>query len=176
MLGLCPIIATSQTVTNALVMTGATAFVLILSTIIMGLLQRFVAKKLRFFIFIIVVATLVTGVDYLVQTFLPDTAKSLSIFIPLIAVNCLILVGVNPDSPVGQSLLAAVGQSIGLAIVFVALALVRELFGKGTICALPVLPLWFRINPLSFFLLPPAGFILLGFYQALLNKILKRWS
>jgi len=176
MLGICPIVATSQSVTGALVIAGATAFVLITSALVVSLIQRLVAKTVQFFIFMIVVATLVTIIDLLVQTFLPVTAHALGIFIPLIAVNCLVLIGVNPDASTARSVLDAVAKAVGFAIALVALALVRELFGKGTICNLPVLGLRFRTNPLSFFLMPSAGFILLGFYQALARKIFKRWS
>lgn len=149
LLGLCPTLAVTTQTINGLAMGVAVIFVLVLSNIIVAMLRKFIPPTVRIPAYILVIATFVTLVSLILQAFAPDINKALGIFIPLIVVNCLILgraeafagkVEKNEVpgfkswiSHVGRSALDGLGMGIGFTLSLTLIAVIREIFGNGTI-------------------------------------------
>jgi len=129
LLGLCPTLAVTSKVSNAIGMGLSATFVLICSNFLISLLKNFIPDKIRIPSYIIIIASFVTIVDMLMNAFLPVLAKSLGIFIPLIVVNCIILgraeVFANKNSPI-ISVLDGLGMGIGFTLALILIAFVRE--------------------------------------------------
>ncbi len=183
LLGLCSSLAVTTTVENAIGLGLGFAFVLILSNLIISLIRKIVPYEIRIPIYIVVVATLVTLVEMLMEAFLPGLYSSLGIWISLIVVNCIILGRAEAfasQNNVLDSLLDAIGMSVGYTAVLIVIAFAREFLGTGSIT------IWgdFKLNLLSgnffsdFFQNPSSAFILLGILIGLAtlinNKIKKR--
>ncbi|MCK5738802.1 electron transport complex subunit E [bacterium] len=171
-LGLCPTLAVSNSVENALGMGLATTFVLICSNSIVSLIRKGVPKKIRIPIYIVVIATFVTVVDLSMAAFLPDLHKSLGIFVPLIVVNCIILGRAEAfagKNGVFLSMLDGLGMGLGFTFALSLLGLVRELLGDGKILGMPVFSSSFE--PVLIFILPPGAFLTLGLFLAFFNWI-----
>lgn len=171
-LGLCPALAVSTTVSNAIGMSAATFVVLVGSNLVVSLFRRQIPYDIHIPAYIVIIATLVTAVDILLQAYSPVLSKSLGIFIPLIVVNCIILgrahAFASRHSP-GASLLDAVSIGFGFTIGLVTIALIREILGFGTITIIPDKSL-IRIpvladNPVLVFSLPAGALIVMGFLQ-----------
>jgi electron transport complex protein RnfE len=163
LLGLCPTLAVTNTVTNALAMGLATFFVLLASSVIISTLKRLVPHEVRISAFILIIATFVTLVDMVLAAVVPDIHKALGAFIALIVVNCIILgrqEAFASRQPVGRSALDAMGTGLGFVIALLAMGTFRELLGYGTILGRTVLPGW---EPWVIMILPPGGFFTLGF-------------
>jgi electron transport complex protein RnfE len=185
MLGLCAPMAITTKVENALGMSVALMFVLIMSNVIIAAIRKIVPDEIRIPIFIVVIATLVTLVDMLLAAYLPALSKSLGIWIPLIVVNCIILGRAEAfasKNTVLDSLIDAIGIVLGYSMVLILISIIREFLGTGG------LTIWgnlgFNINDLfnrtadnrftfftSFFTTPPAAFILLGCIIGIANII-----
>src|SRR3989339_177159 len=174
MIGLCPTLAFSNTVINALGMSAATAFVIICSNIVVALLRKIVPDEIRIPIFIIIISTFVTIADYIMQAFTPDLHHALGVFIPLIVVNCIILGRAEAfayKNPVLNSALDGIGMSLGFALALGSIAVVREFLGAGSILGVTL------YNPAfaaTIMVLPPGAFITIGFLMAFLNKMEKK--
>jgi electron transport complex protein RnfE len=135
-LGMCPVLAVSNTAKNALAMGLATAFVLLMSNAVVSSIRHFVPKQVRIVTFILVIATFVTVVDYLIQAISLEQHKSLGPFISLIVVNCLILGRAEAfasKNSLWRSILDGVGMGIGFCIALLCLGGVRELLGNGSL-------------------------------------------
>ncbi len=169
-LGLCPTLAITKSVENALGMGVAVLFVLVFSNLIISLIRNIVPNEIRIPIFIVVIATLVTLVDMLMAAFLPALHESLGIFIPLIVVNCIILgraeAYASKNKPL-DSIIDGAGMAIGYTIVLAIISFVREFLSSGTITIWGNLQL--NLDPnhtaqvfTSFFVSPPGAFIILG--------------
>ncbi len=174
-LGLCPALAVSSSVANAVGMGLSVIFVLVMSNFLISLIHKGVPSKIRIPIFIIVIATFVTIVEMLMQAHQPALYKSLGIFVPLIVVNCIILGRAEAFASrnrVWVSILDGLGMGIGFTIALVLIATVREILGNGTWYGMTVLPGSFE--PVLLFLLAPGAFItmglLLGFFNWLDEK------
>lgn len=167
-LGICPTLAVTSSMTNALGMGIAATFVLIGSNLIISLLRHLVPAKIRIPVFIMVIATFVTMIDKLIAAYSPALSASLGIFIPLIVVNCIILgraeAFASKNDPL-ESVLDAIGMGIGFTIALSCLAFFRELLGEGKLYGFPI-PL-FKTDPALIMIMAPGGFMVFGLLIAL---------
>lgn len=170
MLGLCPALAVTNTVANSLAMGGATFFVLLGSSLIVSLLKKFIPHEVRISTYILIIATFVTVADMALEALAPPLHKSLGAFIALIVVNCMILgrqEAFASKRPVGRALLDAVGVGTGFLIALLMIGGVREILGTGTFLGVPLFG--DNYEPWVVMILPPGGFLTLGFWLLGLN-------
>ncbi len=175
-LGMCPTLAVTSSVMNALGMGLSATFVLICSNIIVSLIKGFTPAKIRIPVFIVVIATFVTIVDMAMGAFLPALHKSLGLFIPLIVVNCVILGRAEAfasKNNVFRSLLDGVGMGLGFTLALVIIGTIREILGAGKILDIPILPEAYIQSPMLVAILAPGAFITVGFLMALINLLKK---
>ena len=171
MLGMCPTLATTTSALNGLMMGLATMVVLICSNIVISLIKKLTPDMVHIPVYIVVIATLFTIVQFCLAAYLPDVNKSLGLFIPLIVVNCVILGRAESFAAKNTPLASACdGIGIGLGFTFglTILGIFRELLGNGTIFNFRLLPEDFSM---LVFILPPGAFLTLGFIIALLNRL-----
>jgi len=176
-LGLCPALAVSNSVQNAIGMGMAATFVLLCSNVIVSLIRKGVPKKIRIPIYIVVIATFVTIVDLVMAGFAPALHKSLGIFVPLIVVNCVILGRAEAfagKNSVFHSFMDGLGMGIGFTLALTLVSVVRELFGDGKLWAIPIFSQGFE--PVLLLILPPGAFLTLGLFLGFFNWIEARRS
>jgi electron transport complex protein RnfE len=164
MLGLCPALAVTNTVKNALAMSAATFFVICCSSVMISSFKRFIPNEVRISSYILVIATFVTLADMLLQAYAPVQHKELGAFIALIVVNCMILgrqEAFASKRTVFRSLLDAIGTGIGFTIALVMMGGFREILGVGTFFDIPLFGPNFE--PWVIMVLPAGGFLTLGF-------------
>lgn len=169
-LGMCPVLAVSNTAENALAMGLATAFVLLMSNVLVASLRNFIPKEVRIASYILIIATFVTITDYVIQAISVDLHKSLGAFISLIVVNCLILSRAEAfasKNTIGRSIMDALGMGAGFTIALFSLGVVRELLGNGTIFQFSVFPEGFQAWIVM--ILPAGGFFTLAFWLLIFN-------
>ncbi|MDZ7672014.1 MAG: electron transport complex subunit E [Halanaerobiales bacterium] len=174
-IGMCPTLAVTNTVENGLAMGIATSFVLLSSEIVISLFKKYIPNNVRIPSFILIIATFVTFTDYFLKAFFPDIAASLSLFIPLIVVNCLILgrqEAFASKNPTHRAIADALGMGLGFTWVLVLLSAVREFFGMGSIFGVELLGSWYE--PMVIMILPAGAFITLGIIVGLMNVIKRR--
>lgn len=164
-LGMCPTLAITNSVRNALAMGLATTFVMVCSNGMISLIRKLIPKQVRIATYIAIIATWVTVVDYLVKAISIDVYKALGAYIPLIVSNCLVLE--RPEAfagknPVGKSMLDGLGMGLGFAFALTCLGTVREVLGAGTFLGVPLFG--HNFEPWVLFLLPPGGFIALAMW------------
>lgn len=170
LLGLCPALATTSDLKSAVGMGGAFMAVLIGSNCIISLLRGLIPGSVRIPCFIVIIASLVTSVEMLMQAFTPELHAALGIFIPLIVVNCIVLARAElyaSKNSLLPSLLDALGMGLGFTLSLCLIATIRELLGMGTIFGYPILPNSFQ--NISIMILPAGAFITLGFIIAVIN-------
>ena len=141
-LGMCPVLAVTNTAGNALAMGLATAFVLLMSNLAVSSLRHFIPKEARIVTFILIIATFVTIVDYLIQAISLELHRALGAFISLIVVNCLILGRAEAfasKNGVVRSCLDGLGMGVGFTVALLCLGGVRELFGSGSLFGVSLL-------------------------------------
>ena len=169
-LGLCPTLAITTSVENALGMGVAILFVLTFSNLIISLIRNIVPNEIRIPIFIVVIATLVTLVDMLMAAFLPALHESLGIFIPLIVVNCIILgraeAYASKNKPF-DSVIDGIGMAVGYTLVLIVISFIREFLASGAVTIWGDLQLNLNADQsaqifTSFFPSPAGAFIVLG--------------
>ncbi len=169
-LGMCPALAVSNTARNALAMGLATLFVMVMSNMVVSSLRRFIPKQVRIATYILVIATFVTLVDYVIQALSLDLHKALGAFISLIVVNCLILGRAEAfasRNTVGRSLLDGLGMGAGFTLALFSLGAVREVLGSGTLFGLPLFHEGFQGWVVM--ILPSGGFFSLAGWLLLFN-------
>lgn len=169
-LGLCPTLAVSTSVQNAIGMGAAATFVLVCSNIFISLLKNFIPSKVRIPCYILVIASFVTIVDMAMEAYVPPLHKSLGIFIPLIVVNCIILGRAEAfasKNGVFKSMLDGLGMGVGFMLAIIVIASIREFLGVGTILDIRILPASYK--PMIAAILPPGAFITIGLLMGLLN-------
>lgn len=167
-LGICSALAVTTSLATALVMSAALIFVLTLSSGVISLIRNHIPRSIRLIVQITIIASLVIVVDQMLQAYLFAMSKRLSVFVGLIVSNCIVLgraEGFAMHNPPGASLLDAIGNGLGYALILVAIGVVRELLGAGTLMGFTVLPTtahggWF--TPWGLMALPPSAFFLLG--------------
>ena len=174
-LGMCPTLAVSTSLVNAIGMGAATTFVLLGSNILVSLFRKLIPSNIRIPAFIVIIATFVTIVELIMQAYFPALSKSLGIFIPLIVVNCIILGRAEAFAskmPLFPSILDALGMGIGFTGALALLGATREILGAGTIWGYHILGAGF--NPVIIMILPPGAFIALGLFLGFFNSLAKK--
>jgi electron transport complex protein RnfE len=173
-LGLCPALAVTTSVSNALWMTLASTFVLVCSNIIVSLAKSLIPPHIRIPIFITVIASFVTIVELTLKGFQPDVYKSLGIFIPLIVVNCMILGRAEEFASKNALLVSALdglGMGLGFGVALVILAFFRETLGANKLFGYMLIP---GMEPSSAMILAPGAFITIGLMLWVMNAINSR--
>ncbi len=180
MLGMCPTLAVTTSAMNGVGMGLSTTVVLTLSNLFISALRKVIPDKVRMPAFIVIVASFVTIVQFLVQGFLPSLYDSLGIYIPLIVVNCIILGRAESyasKNPIIPSVFDGIGMGLGFTIGITIIGAIREIIGSGAIFGYQLLPLADEstgtagYTPISIFILAPGAFLVLGFVVAIMNKI-----
>lgn len=181
LLGMCPTLGTTSSAINGLSMGLATMFVLILSNFLISLIKNIVPDMVRIPSYIVVIASLVTVLQMLMQAYVPAIYATLGLFIPLIVVNCIILGRAEAfaakNGPIA-SIFDGIGIGIGFTLALTLLGAVREILGTGTVFksddfGLSGLPLQGESGGMLMFVLAPGAFIALGYLIALVNKLKK---
>lgn len=174
-LGMCPTLAVTTSVVNALGMGVSVIAVLLGSNIVVSAIRNIVPNKVRIPAYIMVIATFVTIVEMTLNAFAPELFEALGIFIPLIVVNCIILGRAEAfarKNTIGRSIIDALGIGIGYTISLTLLGLIRELFGAGCILGYPIMGAAFE--PMGVLAVAPGAFITLGILLGLFNYLFKR--
>jgi electron transport complex protein RnfE len=174
-LGICPTLAVTTSLANALGMGLAAAFVLLGSNVVISLLRGVIPAKVRIPAFIVIISTFVTIIDLMMAAFLPNLHSALGIFIPLIVVNCIIMGRAEAfasKAPVGPAIIDALGMGIGFTLALALIGSVRELFGNGTLLGFSVPGL--DAMPAIILILPPGAFLTMGLLLGLFNFIAQK--
>ena len=175
LLGLCPVLAVTNTAMNALAMGLATTFVLLCSGVLVSLLRTVIPKQVRIASYIIIIATFVTITDYAIQAISLDLYKALGAFIQLIVVNCIILGRAEAyasKNRVVNAFVNALGMGLGFTFALLCLGVVREILGSGSLFG--HLLFGDQFQPWAIFVLPPGGFFVLAFWLFLFSVLRKR--
>ncbi len=174
-LGMCPTLAVTVSAVNAISMGLATLFVLVCSCGLVSLMRSVTPKEVRIAVYIVIIATFVTAVDYAIQAISLALYDALGAFIQLIVVNCIILgraeahAARNPPLP---AMINAAGMGVGFTIGLLALGVVREIFGAGTLFGVALFGAGFQ--PWVIMVLPPGGFFVLGTWLLLFAWVERR--
>ena len=174
MLGCCATLAVTTAASNAIGMGAATTFVLVCSNAVISLLRNVIPNKVRIPAFITVIAGFVTVVQMFIKAFSPALDTALGVFLPLIVVNCIILGRAEmfaSKNKILPSIIDGLGMGVGFTAAMLAMGVIRELLGAGTVFGLPVLSGF--MEPIIIFLLPPGGFFVFGMLIALSGKLSK---
>ena len=172
LLGMCPTLAVTTSVKNAIGMGLAATAVLICSNVFISALRKFIPSQVRSAAFIVIISGFVTAVELLMKAFFYELYGALGLFIPLIVVNCIILARAEAFASKNKVLPSAIdGLSMGLGFTFalIIIATIREILGAGTFLGFPILGSHY--NPAILFILPPGAFLTLGFVIAAVQKI-----
>ena len=172
-LGMCPTLATTTSAMNGLEMGLATLFVLVLSNIVISLLAPVVPDKVHIPVYIVVIATFVTVLQFIMQAYTPDAYKTLGLFIPLIVVNCIVLGRAEAFANkhgVLESLLDGIGVGLGFTVSLTVIGIVREILGSGSVFGWKFIP----GDGILAFVMAPGAFLVLGYLMVLFNKYLKK--
>jgi Na+-translocating ferredoxin:NAD+ oxidoreductase subunit E len=164
MLGLCPALAVTNTVANSLAMGLATFFVLVGSSFLVSSLRRFIPHQVRISTYILIIATFVTVADMLLEAVVPDIHRALGAYIALIVCNCVILgrqEAFASRHPVGRAVLDAAGTGAGFVIALLMMGTAREILGSGSLLGVSLFGPSFE--PWIVMVLPPGGFLMIGF-------------
>jgi Na+-transporting NADH:ubiquinone oxidoreductase subunit D len=168
-LGICSALAITNSLTSSLIMSVALTTVLVLSNMAISLVRMHLPSSVRLIVQITIIASAVTVIDQFLRAYLPDAARTLSVYVSLIVTNCIVLGRAEAcamKSGLGTSILDALGNGFGYSIILIIVATIRELFGNGTLMGYRILELaheggWFQENAL--FLLAPSAFFIIGF-------------
>ena len=171
MLGMCPALAVSTQAANGIGMGLSTLAVLVLSNFVISCLRKVIPDQVRLPAYIVIVASLVTVTELLIEAYLPDLYKELGIYSPLIVVNCIILgraeAYANKHTPL-LSVMDGIGMGLGFTIALTLAGMIRELLGAGTVFGLRLLPESFSM---TIFIQPPGAFLVFALIIAVMNAI-----
>ena len=173
-LGTCPFLAVTTQASNAIGMGAAVTFVLLCSNVMISLLRKVISDKVRIPCYIVVIASFVTLVQMIVKAYLPALDVALGLYLPLIVVNCIILGRAEmfaSKNKILPSIIDGLGMGVGFTAAMLAMGIIRELLGAGTVFGLPILSGF--MEPIIIFLLPPGGFFVFGMLIALSGKLSK---
>lgn len=180
MLGMCPTLAVTTSATNGVGMGLSTTVVLVLSNMLISMLRKIIPDSVRMPAFIVVVASFVTIVQFLLEGFVPSLYDSLGLYIPLIVVNCIILGRAESyasKNPVLPSIFDGIGMGLGFTVGLTCIGIVREIIGAGQIFGRQIIPLADTATgqagyvPVTIFILAPGAFLVLAGLVALQNRI-----
>ena len=172
MLGMCPTLAVTTSAINGVGMGLTTTVVLVISNMIISMLRKIIPDWVRIPAFIVVVATFVTIVQFLLEGFIPSLYDSLGLYIPLIVVNCIILGRAESyasKNPVLPSIFDGIGMGLGFTIGLTSIGIVREVIGAGQIFGKQIMPSSYE--PVTIFILAPGAFFVLAGLVAIQNKV-----
>lgn len=176
MLGMCPTLAVTSSAINGLGMGLSTTVVLVLSNLLIAAFRKVIPNGVRMPAFIVIVASLVTIVEFMMKAYFQSLSAALGVYIPLIVVNCIILGRAESyasKNPVLPSIFDGVGMGLGFTLGLTCIGLVRELLGAGQIFGAQVLSLsWF--TPITIFIMAPGAFLVLAFLVAGMNIVRKK--
>ena len=168
-LGICSALAITNALMSSLIMSVALTTVLVISNVAISLVRRHLPSSVRLIVQITIIASSVTVIDQFLKAYMPDAARTLSVYIALIVTNCIVLGRAEAcamSSDVKTSILDALGNGFGYSLVLITVATIRELFGAGSLLGVQIFTLsheggWFQENQL--FLLAPSAFFIIGF-------------
>lgn len=172
LLGMCPTLATTTSVSNAVGMGLAATAVLICSNVLISLLRKFIPKQVRIAAFIVIISGFVTAVELLMKAYFYDLYGSLGLFIPLIVVNCIILARAEAfasKNPVLPSAVDGLSMGLGFTLALILIATVREILGNGSFFGFDLFGEGY--SPAIIFILPAGAFLTLGFIVAGVQKL-----
>ena len=175
-LGMCPTLATTTSVNNAIGMGLAATFVLVCSNIMISLIRKITPDKIRIPVYVIVIAAFVSIVDMVMAAYLPDLHKALGLFIPLIVVNCIIMGRAEAfasKNSVMDSMADGIGMGIGFTLALILMSSIREILGSGTWAGMKVMPVTY--DPMLVAILTPGAFITLGLLMAGINMLKEKF-
>lgn len=173
LLGMCPTLGVTTSAINGMGMGLATAFVLMMSNLVISLVANIIPDKIRIPSFIVIIAAFVTVVDMCMAAYLPSLHSALGLFIPLIVVNCIVLGRAEAFASKNKavpSILDGLSMGLGFTISLTLLGCIREFLGSGKVFNFPV---YNENYGMLIFVLAPGAFIALGYLIALVNKIKK---
>lgn len=179
LLGMCPTLATTTSIINALGMGVSVIVVLAFSNLFISLLRKIIPKEVRIASYIVIISGFVTAVELIIKAYFPSIDASLGLFIPLIVVNCIILARAeafaSKNGPI-ESFFDGIATGIGFTLALFCITFVRELLGTGMLFAssdgtggVKIFGDWF--SPATIFLMPTGAFLTLGFLVALVQKL-----
>lgn len=168
-LGICSALAITNSLTSSLIMSLCLTAVLVMTNVAISLIRKHLPSSVRLIVQITIIASAVTIIDQVLTAYLPDAAKTLSVYVALIVTNCIVLGRAEAcamKQGVGTSILDALGNGLGYSIVLIIVAVIRELFGNGSLMGYRILELvheggWYEPN--AMLLLPPSAFFIIGF-------------
>ena len=169
LLGMCPTLATTTSLINAIGMGLSATFVLICSNFVISLVRKLIPSKIRIASYVVIIATFVSVIEMLLKAYIPSLSASLGLFIPLIVVNCIILARAESFASKNKPIPSAfdgLGMGLGFTLGLSVLGAVREILGAGSILGIKLYS-----NPAIMFILPPGAFIVLGTILGVLNVI-----
>ena len=173
MLGMCPTLAVTTSAINGVGMGLSTTVVLVLSNMLISMLRKIIPDSVRMPAFIVVVASFVTIVQFLLEGFVPSLYDALGLYIPLIVVNCIILGRAESyasKNPPVLSILDGVGMGLGFTFGLTCIGIVREILGAGQLFGFQILSLkWY--TPINIFVMAPGAFLVLAFLVALMSIV-----
>lgn len=172
MLGMCPTLAVTTSAINGVGMGLTTTVVLVMSNMLISMLRKIIPESVRMPAFIVVVASFVTIVQFLLEGFIPSLYDSLGLYIPLIVVNCIILGRAESyasKNPVLPSIFDGIGMGLGFTIGLTSIGIVREVIGAGQIFGKQIMPSSYE--PVTIFILAPGAFFVLAGLVAIQNKV-----
>jgi len=168
-LGICSALAITNSLTSSLIMSVSLTAVLVVTNVTISLIRKHLPSSVRLIVQITIIASAVAVIDQVLTAYLPDAAKTLRVYIALIVTNCIVLGRAEACAMkhgVGTSFLDALGNGLGFSIILIIVAVIRELFGNGSLMGHRILELvheggWYEPN--AMLLLPPSAFFIIGF-------------
>lgn len=172
LLGMCPTLAVTTSVSNSIGMGLSATFVLMCSNFVISLVRKFIPGKIRIASYVVIIATFVSVIEMLLKAFLPALSESLGIFVPLIVVNCIILARAESfaakNAPI-PSALDGISMGLGFTGALTIVGAIREIIGNGTFLGISLFGASYE--PALIFILPPGAFLVLGIVIAVINII-----
>lgn len=180
MLGMCPTLAVTSSAINGLGMGLSTTVVLVCSNLLISAFRKIIPNGVRMPAFIVIVASLVTMVQFIMNAYTPSLTDSLGVYIPLIVVNCIILGRAESyasKNPVVPSIFDGIGMGLGFTVGLTCIGLIREILGAGQMFGFQLLPLADKANgvggftPITIFVMAPGAFLVLACLVAIMNIV-----
>ncbi|MBQ4526537.1 MAG: electron transport complex subunit E [Clostridia bacterium] len=172
LLGMCPTLAVTTSLINAIGMGLSATFVLIFSNLVISLVRKCIPSKIRIASYIVIIAAFVSIIEMLLKAYLPSISNALGLFIPLITVNCIILARAESFASKNKPIPSAfdgLGMGLGFTLGLSVLGTIREILGAGTILGISIFGSGFQ--PALMLILPPGAFLCLGIILAVYNMI-----